>query len=80
MIVEALPLVGSSTPLRNHVTVTGSVPERMSQTIVTLNPSTTYAGEPIVTSMFPGLTKSGDDINGPSSMSGGTPIKLHISQ
>ena len=46
----------------------------MSQTIVTSNPLTTYAGEPIWTSMSLGRTEGGGGKNGPSSMSGGTPI------
>ena len=51
----------------------GDVPVRMSQTRVMLAPSITYAGEPIRTSISPGGTVAGCDINGPSSMSGGFP-------
>ena len=47
---------------------------RMLQTIVTSNPSITYASEPIWTSMSSGRTEGGGGKNGPSSMSGGTPI------
>ena len=82
MIVETLPLVGSSTPLLNHIMVTGDVPLRMSQTRVMSAPSITYAGEPIWTSMSPDGTVAGCGINGPSSMSGGLPnvcIKLNNS-
>ena len=75
MIVETLPLVGSTTPLRNHIMVIGDVPLRMSQTRVMLAPSIIYAGEPIWTSMSPGGIVGGGGINDPSSMSGGTPIR-----
>ena len=75
MIVETLPLVGSATPLCNHIMVIGCVPLRMLQTIVISNPSITYASEPIWTSMSPGGTEGGGGTNGPSWMSGGTPIR-----
>ena len=78
MIVETLPLVGSSTPLWNHIMVIGDVPVRMSQTRVMLAPSITYAGEPIWTSMSPGRTVAGCGINGPSSISGGFPNIIYI--
>ena len=45
----------------------------MLHTIVTLNPSTTYAGEPILTTLSPGGTLDGGGMNVPSSMSGGIP-------
>ena len=45
----------------------------MLHAIVTLNPSTTYAGERILTTLSPGGTLDGGGMNVPSSMSGGIP-------
>ena len=42
----------------------------MLQTMVTINPSTIYTGEPILTFTSSGETMSGNDTDGPSSMSG----------
>ena len=63
-----------STPLRSHIMVTGGVPLRMLQLMTTSNPSITYTGDPTLTVTCSGITLSGNGINGPSSISGGTPI------
>ena len=82
VIVVTLPLGGSSgIPLRSHVILTGGVPVRILQTIVTSYPKIIYAGDPIETITSSGVTVSGGGINGPSSMSGGTPkIKTELNK
>ena len=53
--------------------VIGGVPLTVVQSIVTLYPSRTYTGVPIVTLLFPSMILSGLLICGPSSISGGSP-------
>ena len=78
MILVTFPLDGSSRPLRNHLMVTGGVPVRILQSIVTSKPSTTYTGVPILTlsSTLGMIGRCG--MNGPSSISGGTPNKYKL--
>ena len=74
VVIElALPRDESRTPLRSHIMVTGGVPVRMLQLIVTSDPPNTYTGDPILTVTSSGVTLSGKSMNGPSSMSGGSP-------
>ena len=52
--------------------VIGGVPTGL-HIIMTLNPSTTYTGDPILTVLLPSVTVDGLDTNDPSSISGGLP-------
>ena len=60
--------------------VIGGVPLAL-QSIVTLYPSRTYTGDPILTLLFPFVMISGSGIYGPLSIHGGSPtrnIKMSI--
>ena len=53
--------------------VIGGVPLTVIQSMVTLYPSKTYAGFPILTLLFPSVMLTGVSIWNPSSIHGGTP-------
>lgn len=53
--------------------VIGRIPPRNLQSIMTSNPLRTYAGDPILTFLFPSVRVDGLDTNDPSSISGGSP-------
>ena len=73
VIVILLTSPAISVPLRNHLMVIGGVPLTVVQSIVTLYPSRTYTGLPIVTLLFSSVMLVGLSICGPSSISGGLP-------